>query len=539
MSSSLETLSSRKGSVRFNRPPDGRAAATLRRDGGGPLRLWRYLPLVALTTASVIVLPAVLVTVIVPRGSTMSMAASVGLAVGLSIAIADTEAALWKRRRRSRDILFADLMVWGWLRRSWTERRLARARALYSSAQKAGPSAGIELLASLSKLLEARDAHTHGHGHRVAGHAERIARAMHLPPAEIAKIRRAASVHDVGKLYTPRAILNNPGRLTDPELAVMKTHAATGGRMMEASGDLDVASMVRHHHERMDGHGYPDGLAGSDIPLGARIIAVADTFDSITSNRAYRAADTQKKALDVLRNEADLQLDGVAVAVFLSSYSARRSVAWFAFATAVPQRILEGLQSTSASLGANVGGASILPALGAAGLLTLSPAIRDPAPAARSTHVAPARVAPSQLTSAAITFERKRSITRATNTQPASAHRHESRKHRHASLDTPSSAQPKASTPANPAAVAAATAPNEPAVVSPTQPPTISSSPPPTIRLPTPPTVAPPTAEDPPLPIATVSPPVKIASITVPGVTAPNITTPTIKTPSISIPALG
>src|SRR5271154_670587 len=190
MSSSLEMLSVERRRAGFSPPSRGRTERAVGRGPTARARLTRYLPLVALATASVVLLPAALVTVIVPRGSVLALAASVGLAVVASIAIASVEAAMWKRRRGSRDILFADLMVWGWLRRYWTERRLAQARELYDAARKAGPTVSVELLASLSKLLEARDdAYTHGHSQRVAGHAERIARAMRLSRVEIAKIR--------------------------------------------------------------------------------------------------------------------------------------------------------------------------------------------------------------------------------------------------------------------------------------------------------------------------------------------------------------
>ena len=203
MFSSLESLSLRQGGTGFSRW-QRRAEAAAERDGLAPVRLRRYLPLVALITVSVVVLPVALVNAVMPRGGSLLMAASAASAVAVSVAIASAEAALWKRQRRSRDFVFADLMLWGWLRRCWTERRLAQARDLYDSARKAGPTVSIELLERLSKLLEARDAYTHGHSQRVARHAECIARAMHISPVEVAKIRTAATVHDVGKLYTPR-----------------------------------------------------------------------------------------------------------------------------------------------------------------------------------------------------------------------------------------------------------------------------------------------------------------------------------------------
>ena len=172
---------------------------------------------------------------LVPRGGVLRALASVALAVAASLAIASAEAALWKRCRGSQDVLFADLMLWGWVRRYRSERRLARTRALYDVATRAAPAVSIDLLTTLSDLLEARDAYTHGHSQRVARHAERIARTMHLQADEVAKIRTAASVHDVGKLHTPRQILNNPRRLTQGEFEVMKRHAADGADML-ASG---------------------------------------------------------------------------------------------------------------------------------------------------------------------------------------------------------------------------------------------------------------------------------------------------------------
>jgi hypothetical protein len=328
-------------------------------------------------TALVIALPALLVAMTVPRGGVLLIAVSAISAVALSSAFAAIGAAFWKRRGASRDIVFADLMLWGWLRRYWTERRLTRARELYESARKVGARVDIDLLTTLSGLLQARDRPTHGHGQRVARHAGRIARAMHLSPVEIAKIRTAAVVHDVGKLHTPREILNNPGRLTDAEFAVIMRHPTEGAQMLADAGDPEIAAMVRHHHERLDGHGYPDGLAGSEIPLGARIIAVADTFDAITSSRAYKSAGTQKKAFEILTKEGGSQLDTAAVAAFVGCYSSRRSVAWWALASTIPQRILEGLRTIPSTIGIGSGAATILPAIGAAGLLTLSHSVRE------------------------------------------------------------------------------------------------------------------------------------------------------------------
>jgi putative nucleotidyltransferase with HDIG domain len=341
----------------------------------GSRRLWRYLPHAVVATFAVMVLPAVAVWALAPSGSAALLLASVPVAMGLSIATAAAGAAIWKRRPGSQDVVFADLMLWGWLRRLRAERRLAEARTLVgASAEGMSPDRRVEALTRLSGLLEARDAYTHGHTRRVTRHAERIARAMRLAPEEVARVRTAAALHDVGKLNTPREILNKPGRLTDEEFAVIKRHPVEGADMLAGFGDPEVTAMVRHHHERLDGAGYPDGLAGEAIPLGARIIAVADTFDAMTSSRSYRRACAHKKALDVIAGEAGAQLDAAAVGAFLGYYSGRRSVAWSSLITTVPQRVLAWLGGGAQGVGAGVASAvQALPILGAAALVAAGP----------------------------------------------------------------------------------------------------------------------------------------------------------------------
>jgi putative nucleotidyltransferase with HDIG domain len=352
-----------------------------------PARLRRYLPLVLLATASVVVAPALIVAAIVPRGGIPTLALSVLATVAVSLLIATVESALWSRLSRAQDLTFAELMLWGWLRRCWAERGLAAQRELYEAARKIGPAVSVDQLERLSMMLQARDSYTHGHSRRVARHAARIARSMRLPGTEVAKIRTAAVVHDVGKIYTPKEILRNPGRLTDAEFEIVKRHAADGAGMLAIVGSPEIAAMVRHHHERIDGSGYPDGLAGEQIPLGARIIAVADTFDALTSDRPYRDANSHRRALRIIGAEAGAQLDAAAVAAFLGRYSSRRSVASFSFLAALPGRILAALQAAGGTLGAgSSGAASLLPALGASGLLGLAAAPAHVVQAARASH---------------------------------------------------------------------------------------------------------------------------------------------------------
>jgi putative nucleotidyltransferase with HDIG domain len=497
----------------------------------------RYLALAIGTTVLVIVLPAALISAIVPRGGLLLMAVSSLAVMALSIAIATAGAALWKRHPRSRDVVFSELLLWGWLRRCWTERRLSQARELFDCARKAGPAVSIELVTGLSRLLEARDTYTHGHSQRVARYAGQIARAMHLSPVEIAEIRTAAAVHDVGKLYTPREILNNPNRLSDAEYEVAKRHALWGARMLSAVGDEKITAMVRHHHERMDGHGYPDGLAGSEIPIGARIIAVADTFDAMTSSRPYRAACPHKKALDVLAEEAGSQLDAAAVAAFLGCYSSRRSVAWWALAASVPQRILEGLRAVPPAVGINSGAATILPAIGAAGLFAFS-------------HSAPLRtpVTPLKATPTALAQPVKQPAKLTTTPAPAMGTSAQGstrigtarRTSRHSSRGP--APQPGSSTVPAPGASAtrpgtsagSSPHPSGPVAATPTAPPA-STSPLPTPSAPAPP-VSIPALPVPPAP--PVTPPiVSTPTVTIPAVTIPSVTVPSVRTPKIEVPA--
>ncbi|MGH2969681.1 MAG: HD-GYP domain-containing protein, partial [Solirubrobacteraceae bacterium] len=306
-----------------------------------------------LATFAVAVVPTLVVSAIQLTGRLNGVTSFV-VAMCLALAAGLAGSALWSRRPGSRDVVFADLMLWGWIRRLRTERRLADATQLLGLA---GPDSRsdrrVELLEQLATALEARDPYTHGHSRRVARHAHMIARQMGLSGAQVATIRSAAALHDVGKVETPRAVLNKPGRLTDEEFATIKRHPVDGAEMVAVLGDPELAAIVRHHHERLDGRGYPDGLAGEQIPLGARIIAVADTFDAITSSRPYRRALAHKKAIDTLKREAGAQLDAAVVSAFLSYYSGRRrSLPWLAVIADGPQRGLAWLAGALHGAGA-------------------------------------------------------------------------------------------------------------------------------------------------------------------------------------------
>jgi diguanylate cyclase (GGDEF)-like protein/putative nucleotidyltransferase with HDIG domain len=161
---------------------------------------------------------------------------------------------------------------------------------------------------SLSATVDARDAYTAGHSRRVQQLALAVGRELELSQAELELLGHAALFHDIGKLGIPDAILLKPGALTDEEWVVMASHAEEGASIINRLGFLsDAVPAIRHHHERFDGAGYPVGLAGEDIPLGARIIHVADAFDSMLTTRVYRPARPAQDALDELHRNAGSQ----------------------------------------------------------------------------------------------------------------------------------------------------------------------------------------------------------------------------------------
>ncbi len=153
-----------------------------------------------------------------------------------------------------------------------------------------------ETAMALSDVIESRDAYTGGHCQRLAVYSKTIAQALGLDHREVEIIRFGAALHDVGKIVVPDAILNKPGSLTPEEYEVIKGHSVDGGRICQRIGFLQKAyPIVYHHHERWDGKGYPDGLAGEQIPLAARIVAVADAFDAMTTDRPYRKGMPARK----------------------------------------------------------------------------------------------------------------------------------------------------------------------------------------------------------------------------------------------------
>jgi putative nucleotidyltransferase with HDIG domain len=341
-------------------------------------------------TAAVIVLPIGLVSLLVSDGLAASIFVTGPVAMLVSLAVSSGGSAWWKKRPGAHDLVFSDLMIWGWLRRMRTERRISRTVELLGNGAQLPTDRQIEYFKELAGALEARDPYTHGHTRRVTGHAVAIAERMGLTREQITKVRTAAAIHDIGKLKTPREVLNKPGRLTDEEFAVIKRHPVDGAEMAARLGDGEITGMVLHHHERLDGTGYPGELAGDEIPLGARIIAVADTFDAITSKRPYRGVSSHKKGMAILAKEAGTQLDPDAVRAFQTHYSGLRGIAVVSRLSSGPGQLLPWRWG----LGSAMSTAKTVATVAVAGILGTTAAGLAKAPAhAPSSHSRALRLA--------------------------------------------------------------------------------------------------------------------------------------------------
>ncbi|MEW6278425.1 MAG: HD domain-containing phosphohydrolase, partial [Candidatus Eremiobacterota bacterium] len=185
-----------------------------------------------------------------------------------------------------------------------------------------------ETIVALAQAIEAKDPYTNEHVLRVASYSERIARSLGLPDEQVEQIYKAAILHDVGKISTPDRILSKAGPLSDDEFETMKAHAPRGSEILAKIRSLpkEVLLMVRHHHERWDGKGYPDGIERDQIPLGAQIIAVADCYDAMTSDRVYRKAFQHEDALRRMENGYGTQFSPQVLLAFfgLLEYTPRR-----------------------------------------------------------------------------------------------------------------------------------------------------------------------------------------------------------------------
>jgi cyclic di-GMP phosphodiesterase len=181
-------------------------------------------------------------------------------------------------------------------------RSLLRQKALVDELETAE-----NVLGSLATALEAKDLYTRGHSERVAHFAEDLAAAAGLSRAEQKNLRRAGLLHDIGKIGIPAYYLNKPGHLTTEEYLEVKRHPAIGFEICKPLRTMaPLLTLIRGHHERLDGRGYPDGLKADEISVPLRCLTIADIFDALTSDRAYRAALSREQALEIMRREASV-----------------------------------------------------------------------------------------------------------------------------------------------------------------------------------------------------------------------------------------
>jgi HD-GYP domain-containing protein (c-di-GMP phosphodiesterase class II) len=182
----------------------------------------------------------------------------------------------------------------------------------------------IGAIRALVAAVEARDAYTHGHSERVTAYSQAITEVLGLPAREREIVELSGLLHDVGKIGVPEAVLNKPGKLDDAEFAIIKLHPAHGAEIVRNIRHQyidEVSVAVRHHHERWDGRGYPDGLPSERSCRASRILAVADTYDAMTSDRPYRKGFPAEKALGIMREVAGSQLDPELVSAFNEAHA--------------------------------------------------------------------------------------------------------------------------------------------------------------------------------------------------------------------------
>ena len=199
-----------------------------------------------------------------------------------------------------------------------TEAENGKSSASQAQGPNALPQAVLDTVTSLAYAIDAKDHYTQGHSQKVAAYAALIAEALGMSEAEVEEIRLGAVLHDIGKVGIPENILNKSGPLNSEEWDTMKSHVSFGAKILDPLKPLArIREMVLHHHEFFDGSGYPDALTGENIPLGARIIAIADAYDTITSDRTYKKARNASDALAELERCANAQFDGAIVELFV------------------------------------------------------------------------------------------------------------------------------------------------------------------------------------------------------------------------------
>lgn len=221
------------------------------------------------------------------------------------------------------DRVILSTVLWGigylWIQELRDRQRLLLINKQLVSTQKGLEQAHLSTINTLAFILEGKDPYTRGHSERVTQYSVAIAKELGLPQKKVTEIERAGKLHDIGKLGVDEAILCKPGPLTEKERAIINTHPQMGTAILESLDFLNEERVIiRHHHERYDGNGYPDKLRGEEIPLGARIMGLADAFDAMKSKRSYRDPLPDKAVLSEIEKNTGTQFDPKVVTTFLS-----------------------------------------------------------------------------------------------------------------------------------------------------------------------------------------------------------------------------
>ena len=339
-----------------------------------------FLPHAVFATFLVVMLPALIVFGALPvfaphPGAPLSMGVGFGLALLLGVA----GSVYWQRQVESEAVTFGELMIWSWMRRKHSEDRISTSAHLLGLDDSGRPRPGawvvrekkLDLLYDLTAALESKDPYTHGHSRRVRRNAVATAVELGLSDGQIHELDKAAVLHDVGKIRLSDRILRKPSGLSDAERSLIQEHVEIGARMVAFVGSSDVVAAVRHHHERWDGSGYPQGLTAWDIPLLARIISVVDAYDAMTTTRPYRPAAGRERATTALREGAGTQFDPQVVEAFIHVLSERPRVGAGILGLPLVARMTlwskrngaAGLAAAVAVAGIAVIGISLLPSL--------------------------------------------------------------------------------------------------------------------------------------------------------------------------------
>jgi len=264
--------------------------------------------------------------VVVQDGFQASATLSAGVAGGfgghlvLDTLVRDADNAMYSAKALGRDQVY----VFHELEDNGLVRRAAIAPSARSHAIEVGRAAFGAATDSLTAALDQRPGWAGKPSTMIAGAAVELALGLGLPESEIERIRVASLLHDLGKLAIPEEILTKPGELNDPEWKIVSEHPKIGQVILEQAGALrDAATIVLHHHEWYDGRGYPHGLAGEEIPVGARIVAIADAYEAMVAGRPYRDAITHQAAIEELRRHAGMQFDPALVQAFAELFAER------------------------------------------------------------------------------------------------------------------------------------------------------------------------------------------------------------------------